>query len=110
VSGFLAVAAGAFAAHAVRDPLAKTVLRTGAQYGLVQALAAFAALFMESQGVRAARLAGWLLAAGGAIFSLSLYGLALSGQVWLGAVTPLGGLAMLAGWLVLAYAALGPAR
>ena len=103
--GFLAVAAGAFGAHAVSDPMARDVLRTGAQYGLVHALAVFAALFVDAQGGRAARLAAWLFLAGGAVFSVSLYLLALSGQRWLGAVTPLGGLAMLAGWIVLAWAA-----
>jgi uncharacterized membrane protein YgdD (TMEM256/DUF423 family) len=106
MSGFLAVAAGAFGAHGIADPLAKEVLRTGATYGLVHALAVFAALFVGGQGGRGAQLAAWLFAAGGAVFSISLYVLALSGVRWLGAITPLGGLMMLAGWITLAYAAL----
>jgi uncharacterized membrane protein YgdD (TMEM256/DUF423 family) len=105
-SGFLAVAAGAFGAHGIADPYAKDVLRTGATYGLVHALAVFAALFIEGQGGRGARLAGWLFAVGGAVFSGSLYVLALSGVRWLGAITPLGGLMMLAGWIALAVTAL----
>lgn len=104
VLGFLAVAAGAFGAHGVSDPLAKDVLRTGAQYGLAHALAVFAALSFEAEDKRTARLASWLFLAGGSVFSVSLYLLALSGQRWLGAVTPLGGLAMMAGWLTLAWA------
>ena len=103
--GLLAVAAGAFGAHGVADPLAKEVLRTGAQYGLIHALAVFAALFVESRCGRVARWAAWLFLAGGAVFSLSLYLLALSGQRWLGAVTPFGGLAMMAGWITLAWTA-----
>lgn len=103
--GLMAVAAGAFGAHGVSDPMAKDVLRTGAQYGLVHALAVFAALFVEARGGRPARLAAWLFLAGGAVFSVSLYLLALSGHRWLGAVTPLGGLAMMAGWVALALAA-----
>lgn len=106
VCGFLAVAAGAFGAHAITDPYAKDVLRTGATYGLVHALAVFAALSVESQGGRGARLAAWLFSVGGAVFAVSLYVLALSGVRWLGAITPLGGLAMMAGWVALAVAAM----
>jgi len=103
--GLLAVAAGAFGAHGVSDPMAKEVLRTGAQYGLIHALAVFAALFVESRGGRPAQCAAWLFLAGGAVFSLSLYLLALSGQRWLGALTPFGGGMMMAGWIALALAA-----
>lgn len=103
--GFLAVAAGAFGAHAIADSYAKDVLRTGATYGLVHALAVFAALSFDGRG---ARLAAWLFAVGGAVFAISLYILALSGVRWLGAITPLGGLAMMAGWVALAVAAMRP--
>jgi uncharacterized membrane protein YgdD (TMEM256/DUF423 family) len=106
ICGFLAVAAGAFGAHGVQDPMAKDILRTGAEYGLIHALAVFAALSAGFGGGRASRIAAWLFAVGGAVFSISLYVLALTGVRWLGAVTPLGGLAMIAGWLTLAYAAL----
>lgn len=103
VCGFLAVAAGAFGAHGIADPYAKDVLRTGAIYGLVHALAVFAALSFDGRG---ARLAAWLFAVGGAVFAISLYILALSGVRWLGAITPLGGLAIMAGWVALAVAAM----
>jgi uncharacterized membrane protein YgdD (TMEM256/DUF423 family) len=70
------------------------------------------ALALLAVGATAGRLpggalaiAGWLFVAGTVVFSGSLYVLVLSGQRWLGAVTPLGGLALLAGWLVLAWAA-----
>jgi uncharacterized membrane protein YgdD (TMEM256/DUF423 family) len=102
--GFMAVAAGAFGAHGVSDPLAKDVLRTGAQYGLIHALAVFAALFLESRGARGARLAAWLFLVGAMIFSISLYVLALTGIRWMGAITPTGGLSMLAGWVALGWA------
>jgi uncharacterized membrane protein YgdD (TMEM256/DUF423 family) len=108
--GFLAVAAGAFGAHGVSDPAVKALLHTGSEYGLVHALAVFAALSVERQGGRAARLAAWLFVAGGAVFSVSLYLLALSGMRWLGAVTPLGGLMLLAGWVALGAATLSAPR
>lgn len=102
--GFVAVAAGAFAAHAISDEWAKAILHTGGEYGLVSALAAYSALFLEAQGGRGARIAAWLFVAGGALFSLSLYALALSGVRWLGAITPIGGLGMLGGWAMLGWA------
>jgi uncharacterized membrane protein YgdD (TMEM256/DUF423 family) len=108
--GFLAVAAGAFGAHGVQDPTAKTLLHTGGEYGLVHALAVFAALRLDGQGARGARLSAWLFLIGGAVFSASLYLLALSGTRWFGAVTPIGGLCMLGGWAALGYAALSPRR
>lgn len=104
--GFLAVAAGAFGAHGVADPAVKALLHTGSEYGLVHALAAFAALWLAERGGRGAGAAAWLFVAGAVVFSISLYVLALTGVRWLGAVTPLGGLAMLAGWALLAWAAL----
>ncbi|MDR3510552.1 MAG: DUF423 domain-containing protein [Caulobacteraceae bacterium] len=103
--GFLAVAAGAFGAHGIEDPTAKSLLHTGGEYGLIHALAVFAALFVEGQGGRGARVAAWLFLVGGTVFAVSLYLLALTGVRWLGAITPVGGLGMLAGWLVLGFAA-----
>ena len=105
LTAFFAVAFGAFAAHGVSDPWAKDVLRTGAQYGLAHALAVYAALSMAARGASLARVAAWLFLVGAVIFSASLYALALSGVRVLGAVTPFGGLAMMAGWLALAWAA-----
>jgi uncharacterized membrane protein YgdD (TMEM256/DUF423 family) len=98
----IAVAAGAFAAHALRgrlDARALEVFETGARYQMYHALA------MILAGVLAARGAGWTFQAGIVLFSGSLYALALSDVKVLGAITPLGGLAFLAGWLLLAWRA-----
>lgn len=94
LSGILAVGFGAFAAHGMADPKAQEWLRTGAIYGLAHAAAALAALPRS-------RWAPLLMAAGALVFSGALYGLALGGPRLLGAVAPVGGLAMLAGWVVL---------
>ncbi|HEX5724264.1 MAG TPA: DUF423 domain-containing protein [Longimicrobiaceae bacterium] len=108
VFGFLGVAAGAFGAHALRARLAPELLaafETGARYQLVHALALLAvALAAERLPGRGWRAAGWLFTLGIVAFSGSLYLLALTGARWLGAVTPLGGAALLAGWVALALA------
>ena len=111
--GALSVVLGAFGAHALRGQLApalQTVFETAVRY---QFLHAFALLFVGRAGAGAPRgganVAGTLFAAGIAIFSGSLYALALTGATWWGAVTPLGGLALIAGWLVLARAFWTPA-
>jgi uncharacterized membrane protein YgdD (TMEM256/DUF423 family) len=98
----LAVGAGAFAAHALRDRLAVRALEvfeTGAKYHMYHALA------MILAGLLAARGPGWVFQAGIVLFSGSLYALALTDAKVLGAITPIGGLAFLAGWLWLAYGA-----
>lgn len=106
--GGLAVAAGAFGAHALRDSLEPRLLEvfeTAARYQLVHAVAllavALAATVRPGGGWAAA---GWLFTAGIVLFSGSLYALALTGARGLGAVTPLGGVAFLAGWAALAWA------
>jgi uncharacterized membrane protein YgdD (TMEM256/DUF423 family) len=104
LSGFIAVAAGAFGAHGVAAPQAKAWLQTGAQYQMVHALAVFACLQLW-RGRRMAGVAAWLFLAGSAIFAGTLYAMALGGPRILGAVTPLGGLMLLGGWAVLAAAA-----
>ena len=108
-SGFLAVAAGAFGAHALRRRVAEDLLavfQTGAQYHMYHALALIAAGLV---GLRApsgaARAAGWLFLVGTVLFSGSLYALALTGMRKLGAITPIGGMAFLVGWIALAWAA-----
>jgi len=109
VNGFLAVAAGAFGAHGLKNRLPPDLLaifETGARYHLIHALALLAAAWMIGRGAAPARIASWLLLAGIVLFSGSLYALALSGVRSLGAVTPLGGLCFLAGWALLAWAAL----
>ena len=99
VGGFVCVAAGAFGAHGVGDPKAQEWLRTGALYGFVHVLAVFAA------GTVGARLAPPFFLAGVVLFSGSLFGMAGGAPRWLGAITPIGGLAFLAGWALLAWAA-----
>jgi uncharacterized membrane protein YgdD (TMEM256/DUF423 family) len=103
---FLAVAAGAFGAHALRARVSAEMLavwETGARYQMYHALALLGVAWTVSRWPGPlASAAGWLFAVGVVLFSGSLYLLALSGVRWLGAVTPLGGLAFLAGWLALA--------
>jgi uncharacterized membrane protein YgdD (TMEM256/DUF423 family) len=115
LSGAVAVAAGAFGAHALRGRLAPDLLavyQTGAQYQAVHALALLASGYLAGRAPGPlAAAAGWLFLAGSILFSGSLYALALSGVRALGAVTPLGGVAFIAGWLALAAAAwTAPAR
>jgi uncharacterized membrane protein YgdD (TMEM256/DUF423 family) len=104
IVGFASVAAGAFGAHGATGP-AKDWLRTAGEYGLIHALAVFASVLLIREGARAAAVAAWLFLAGAVIFSGSLDVMAISGQLWLGAVTPIGGLLLLAGWATLAFAA-----
>jgi uncharacterized membrane protein YgdD (TMEM256/DUF423 family) len=104
-SGFVAVAAGAFAAHGLSDPRAQELMRTGASYQLAHAVAAFAAIISARLGARRAILGAALLLIGSALFSGSLYALAFGAPRWAGAVTPVGGLGLLAGWAALVWAA-----
>jgi uncharacterized membrane protein YgdD (TMEM256/DUF423 family) len=110
LSGLMAVAAGAFGAHGVSDPQAKAWLQTGAQYQMVHALAVFACFTLWRLGAGSAQLAAWLFLAGGFIFAVTLYLMALGGPQVLGAVTPIGGVLMILGWAVLAWTALMGAR
>ncbi len=100
VLGLLGVAFGAFGAHGVSDPAAKAWMQTGATYQLAHVLAALLAVGLSSAATRAAM--AFLI--GVVLFSGSLYAMALGAPRWLGAVTPLGGLAFLAGWVLLALA------
>jgi len=107
--GGVGVAIGAFGAHGLRERLSPEMLavfETGVRYHMYHALAllATAALLPRIDG-RAVLIAGWSFTAGIVLFSGSLYALALSGITTLGAVTPLGGLAFIAGWISLAIAA-----
>ncbi len=107
LSAGIAVAAGAFGAHALRDRLAPELLQafeTGARYQMYHALGLLAVAWAASRTDGAApRRAGWLFVVGTLLFSGSLYLMALTGMRWLGAVTPLGGAAWLAGWGILAW-------
>ncbi|OGF18016.1 MAG: hypothetical protein A2W00_15165 [Candidatus Eisenbacteria bacterium RBG_16_71_46] len=113
ISAGLAVAAGAFAAHALRARLPGGMLEvfeTGARYQLAHALAILLADAAAERRPRPAlRAAGWLFVAGSVLFSGSLYALALTGVRALGAITPLGGVCFLAGWIAFAWG-LGPTR
>jgi len=108
-SGFLGVALGAFAAHGLKERLDPQMLATfevGVRYQMYHALALLGVAWAITKWPGTAALAaGWLFVAGTLIFSGSLYLLALSGLRWLGAITPVGGLAFLAGWLCLAWSA-----
>jgi uncharacterized membrane protein YgdD (TMEM256/DUF423 family) len=122
--GALAVAIGAFGAHGLKGMLdravreggrtqadadhALAVFETGTRYHLAHALAVVAVgLVMMVRGVDGARglsTAGWSFVVGCVLFSGSLYLLGVTGLRWLGAITPFGGLALIAGWIALAWA------
>ena len=108
-AGFLGVALGAFGAHALKarlPPDMLAVFETGVRYQMYHVFALLAAAWAWGRWPsRIFAAASWLFGAGIIIFSGSLYLLALTGLRWLGAITPLGGLAFLAGWLCLAWGA-----
>jgi uncharacterized membrane protein YgdD (TMEM256/DUF423 family) len=108
VNAFIAVAAGAFGAHGLREKLEPRMLEVfeiGVRYQMFHALGMFVAAWLASRGLGLASTAGWVMQAGIVIFTGSLYALALSGVKVLGAITPIGGLAFLAAWAMLAVAA-----
>ncbi len=112
LSGGLAVALGAFGAHALRARLTPdllTTFETGVRYQMYHALAllAVAAAITRWSASNLPNVAGWLFVAGTVLFSGSLYLLCFTHKRWLGAVTPFGGLAFIAGWVCLVLAALG---
>ena len=108
VSGAIGVAAGAFGAHALDGAVPPDRLetwRTAAAYGLAHAVPALLASSMAGRlGSRSARWAAGSFLVGTLLFSGSLYALVLLDAGWLGAVTPLGGVAFIAGWLALGHA------
>lgn len=111
LSGAMAVALGAFGAHGLRGRLTADLLatfETGVRYQMYHALALVVVAWAISQwpDARLPVIAGWLFVAGTVLFSFSLYALSLSGLRWLGAITPLGGVAFITGWLCLAVTAL----
>jgi len=104
----LAVAFGAFGAHALKaklEPGALAVFQTGVEYHFYHALGLIliGLLLNSPQAPSGAKTAGWLLLAGIVLFSGSLYALSLSGQRMLGMITPFGGMAFILGWLWLAW-------
>lgn len=100
LSGALAVGAGAFGAHGASSAAAAEWLKTGGQYQLIHAVAALVAIRMEARGP------GWLFVIGAAIFAATLYLMAIGAPRWFGAITPIGGSLLIAGWLWLAWIAL----
>lgn len=110
VSGFLSVALGAFGAHALKNRLDSHYLEvwsTAVSYQMYHSLALFlvAVLMMKWPQTPLLNFSGYGFCIGVVIFSGSLYVLCLTGTKWLGAITPIGGVAFLVGWACLAYAA-----
>ncbi|MDB5055959.1 MAG: hypothetical protein JWM44_4009 [Bacilli bacterium] len=110
VNAFLAVALGAFGAHQLKKMLSADMLsvyQTGVQYQMYHALALIVIALVSTKVPNSAALSwsGWLFFTGIVLFSGSLYALSLSGIKNLGAITPLGGLAFLIGWVMLAVVA-----
>ncbi len=105
--GFFGVALGAFGAHALKqrlEPDLFDIFEVGVRYHMYHALAIIAVGLAAAQWPGSMiHVAGWLFAVGIAIFSGSLYVLAITGTKWFGAITPIGGIAFLAGWLMVVY-------
>jgi uncharacterized membrane protein YgdD (TMEM256/DUF423 family) len=106
---FVAVGLGAFGAHGLRQRLSPDMLaifETGVRYHVYHALGLFAAAWvLDKNPASLANAAGWAFTLGIVIFSGSLYILSISGVRWLGAITPIGGVAFLVGWILLVLAA-----
>lgn len=110
----LAVAIGAFAAHGLKSRISAEMLavfETGVRYHLIHGLALLAVAWADDRwSCRWIGAAGWAFTLGILVFSGSLYLLATTGVRWLGAITPLGGVAFLAGWSLLVAAGVHTAR
>lgn len=109
INAALAVGLGAFGAHVLRGRLSESLLstyQTGVQYHFYHALGLFAVALVASQLPNSilVKWSGWLMLAGIILFSASLYLLSITGMRWLGAITPLGGVAFISAWLLLAAA------
>ena len=108
LSAAIAIGAGAFGAHGLRsrlDARSLEIFETGARYHLIHALALVLVGVLVAAGWSRAARAGVAFVVGTMVFSGSLYALAISGVKGLGAITPIGGVAFIAGWLLLALAA-----
>ena len=108
--GSLSVALGAFGAHALRGRIEESLLanyQTGVSYMFYHTLALFIVVCALGRWPASTLpgWAGWLFVAGIVVFSGSLFVMAFTGQRWLGAITPIGGVAFIAGWLLLAWTA-----
>lgn len=110
ISGFLSVALGAFGAHGLNDKLSEhfmEIYQTGVQYQMYHSLnlLLIGILMIKWQYSAELRWSGYFMIVGIILFSGSLYALSLTGITWLGAITPLGGIAFLVGWFLLVLAA-----
>jgi uncharacterized membrane protein YgdD (TMEM256/DUF423 family) len=110
IAGAIGVALGAFGAHALKTRVTEellSVFEIGVRYQMYHALALFAVAWAAGRWPGSwVNASGWLFTVGIIIFSGSLYLMTISGARWLGAVTPLGGLCFILGWMALAVAAL----
>ncbi len=111
LSGAIGVALGAFGAHALKNRLTPERLQTfetGVRYQMYHVAGLWGVVFSAGQwpGSSFPAWAGWAFVAGTVLFSGSLYGLVLTEKRWFGAITPFGGLAFIAGWLLLALVGL----
>ena len=111
ISGAIGVALGAFGAHALKSRLAPEHLQTfetGVRYQIYHAAGLLGAAFAAGQwpGAGLPVWAGWAFVLGTVLFSGSLYLLVMTNKRWLGAITPFGGLAVIAGWILLGLAGL----
>lgn len=109
ILGGLAVAAGAFGAHGLReilDPHDLETFETAVRYQMYHALALLGCALVATRTPRA-QAAAWCFLGGTVVFSGTLYALVLSGVRWLGAITPIGGSLLIIGWVVLATASIG---
>jgi uncharacterized membrane protein YgdD (TMEM256/DUF423 family) len=104
LSGLAAVVAGAYAAHGPVVAGPREWIGTGSNFEMTHALAVFASVFVASLGARRAMAAAVLFFVGTLLFSGSLYALALGAPHFVGVATPIGGLSLIAGWIVLAWA------
>ncbi len=109
IAGFLGVAGGAFGAHALKARISEQMLanfNTGTQYLMVHAVALLVVgVLAGRENVGDLSAVGWCFTIGMLIFTGSLWVMALTGQRWLGAITPFGGTSLIIGWLAFAWAA-----
>ncbi len=107
ISAAIGVAAGAFGAHGLKNILTPdmlTIYETAVRYQMYHAFGLIAtALAGNFQLASKLKVAGWCFIGGTVLFSGSLYALTLTGMRWLGAITPLGGMAFIAGWILLGF-------
>ena len=110
LSAFIGVAAGAFGAHGLKSRISTemlSVFEVGVRYQMYHAFALIIAAWVQAKWPSSlVTIGGWFFVIGTIFFSGSLYLMSLTGVRWLGAITPLGGLAFLAGWICIAWGAL----